>query len=108
MDDAALIDACNSHIMTEDNTPITASSSFFQTILKENVLLHNHSQAELLVQAFIGRYFMHSGEQMVVSLAKKRVNRRELYSEIRNTLLEMMVVVTIVTLAYVLVKLDSS
>ena len=107
MDDAALVDACNLHMTTEDGTPITTASSFFQAVLKNNVLLHNHSQAEILVQAFVGRYLMHSGEKMVISLANKRVKRREHSTQIQNTLLEMMLVVTIVTMAYVLVKLHS-
>jgi hypothetical protein len=38
-----------------------------------------------------------------VSLANKHVHRRELYPELRRTLLEMMLVVSIATLAYVLV-----
>jgi hypothetical protein len=45
---------------------------------------------------------------MVVSLANKRINRRELYPEIRHTLLEMMLVVAMGTLAYVLVRLDTA
>jgi tetratricopeptide (TPR) repeat protein len=39
-----------------------------------------------------------------VSLANKRINRREMYPEIRHTLLEMMLVVAMATLAYVLVS----
>ena len=59
------------------------------------------------MQAYIGRYFLRSGEQMVVSLANRRIHRRELYPEMRHTLLEMMLVVAIATLAFVLVR-DSS
>ena len=44
---------------------------------------------------------------MVVSLANRRIHRRELYPEMRHTLLEMMLVVAIATLAFVLVR-DSS
>jgi len=106
MDDSSLLDSLNQHVTTEDSTPITYASSFFQGVLKDSLLLHNQSQADLLVQAYIGRYFLRSGERVVVSLANKRVNRREMYPEIRHTLLEMMLVAAMATLAYVLVKID--
>ena len=106
MDDSSLLDSLNQHVTTEDSTPITYASSFFQGVLKDSLLLHNQSQADLLVQAYIGRYFLRSGERTVVSLANKRVNRREMYPEIRHTLLEMMLVAAMATLAYVLVKID--
>jgi hypothetical protein len=108
MDDNALIDSLNGHMITEDSTPITSESSFFKGILKDSIMLHNQSQADLLVQAYVGRFFLRSGERMVVSLANKRINRREMYSEIRHTLLEMMLVVAMGTIAYVLVRLDVS
>ena len=82
MDDSSLLDSLNQHVTTEDSTPITYASSFFQGVLKDSLLLHNQSQADLLVQAYIGRYFLRSGERIVVSLANKRVNRREMYPEI--------------------------
>ena len=107
MDENSLIDALNTHLTTEDLTPITAMSSFFQTILRDSLILHNQSQADLLVQAYIGRYFLRSGERVVVSLANKRINRRELYPEIKHTLLEMMLVVAMGTLAYALVRMGS-
>jgi len=106
MDDGLLLDSLNQHVSTEDLTPITPMSSFFHDVLKESVLLHNQSQADLLVQAYIGRYFLRSGERLVISLANKRINRREMYPEIRHTLLEMMLVVAMATLAYVLVRVD--
>ena len=108
MDDNNLIDALNTYVSTEDSTPITSASTFFQTTLRDSIILHNQSQADLLVQAYIGRYFLRSGERMVVSLANKRLNRRELYPEIKHTLLEMMLVVAMGTLAYVLVRLDTT
>jgi uncharacterized protein involved in response to NO len=107
MDEAALIASLNAYLTTEDSMPITAQSSFFQSALRDSIFLHNQSQADLLVQAYIGRYFLRSGERVVVSLANKRVNRREMYPEIRNTLSEMMILVAMATLAYVLVKMDS-
>lgn len=106
MDDGALTEALNLHLITEDHMPITTASSFFQHTLRDSLVLHNQSQAQLLVQAYIGRYFLRSGERVVVSLANKRINRRELYPEIRHTLLEMMLLVAMATLAYVLVKAD--
>ena len=108
MDESGLIDSLNMHLSTEDSTPITAMSAYFQSALKDSILLHNQSQADLLVQAYIGRYFLRSGERVVVSLANKRITRRELYPEVRHTLLEMMLVVAMGTLAYVLVRLDTS
>ena len=107
MDDDSLINSLNQFLITEDSTPITVASSFFQNALKESILLHNQSYTDILVQAYIGRYFLRSGEQMVVSLANRRIHRRELYPEMRHTLLEMMLVVAIATLAFVLVR-DSS
>ena len=104
MDDAELIASLNTHLQTQDNTPITKLHSFFTNTLRESILLHNQSQADLMVQAYVGRYFMRSGERLVVSLANGRLNRRELYPEIKNTLMEMMLVITMATLAYVLVK----
>jgi hypothetical protein len=101
------VDALNAHLITEDSTPITPASSFFQTALRDSLLLHNQSQADLMVQAFVGRYFMRSGERLVVSLANKRLKRREIYPEIRHALLEMMLVVAMATLAYVLVRLNA-
>ncbi len=103
-DEDALLASLNRHLYTEDSIPISHASSFFQNALKDSILLHNQSQADLLVQAYIGRYFLRSGERMVVSLANRRINRRDLVPEIRHTLLEMMLVVAIATLAYVLVR----
>ncbi len=107
-DEMALINSLNSHLSTEDSIPITSASSFFQSTLRDSIVLHNQSYTDLLVQAYVGRFFLRSGERMVVSLANKRINRREMYPEIRHTLLEMMLVVAMATLAYVLVRLDVS
>jgi hypothetical protein len=107
MDDASLASALNAYVGTEDSTPITPFTSFYVSTLRDSILLHNQSQAELLVQAYVGRYFLRSGERLVVSLANKRIKRREMYPEIRHTLLEMMLVVSIATLAYVLVRVGA-
>jgi hypothetical protein len=107
MDDTEILSSLNDYVTTEDNTPVTLASSFYQNMLRDSILLHNNSQSELLVQAFIGRYFLRSGERVIVSLANKRMARRELYPEIKHTLLEMMLVMAMATLAYVLVKLNS-
>jgi hypothetical protein len=107
MDEDALLTSLNRYLYTEDSTPISHASSFFQMALKDSILLHNQSQADLLVQAYIGRYFLRSGERVVVSLANRRINRRDVYPEIRHTLLEMMLVVAMATLAYVLVRMDT-
>jgi hypothetical protein len=104
MDDDEILDSLNSYIATEDRTPVTAASAFYSGMLRDSIMLHNTSQAELMVQAFIGRYFLRSGERLMVSLANKRMTRREIYPEVRHTLLEMMLVVAMATLAYVLVK----
>jgi hypothetical protein len=104
MDDDSLTTALNTYVNTEDSTLITPYSSFYLSTLRDGIILHNHSQAELLVQAYVGRYFLRSGERLVVSLANKHINRREIYPEIRRTLLEMMLVVSVATLAYVLVR----
>ena len=106
MDDAEILNSLNSYITTEDGTPVTEASAFYNTMLRNSILLHNHTQAEMMVQAFIGRYFIRSGEKVIVSLANRRMSRRENYSEIKHTLLEMMLVVAMATLAYVLVKLN--
>ena len=108
MDDESLANALNRYVNTEGSIPITQYSSFYLSTLRDSILLHNQSQAELLVQAYVGRYFMRSGEQLVVSLANKRINRRELYPEIRRTLLEMMLVVSVATLAFVLVRVNAA
>jgi hypothetical protein len=108
MDDESLANALNQYVNTEGSIPITQYSSFYLSTLRDSILLHNQSQAELLVQAYVGRYFMRSGEQLVVSLANKRINRRELYPEIRRTLLEMMLVVSVATLAFVLVRANAA
>jgi hypothetical protein len=107
MDDSEILDTLNAYITTEDNTPVTFASSFYNNMLHDSIVLHNQSQAELMVQAFIGRYLIRSGEKVVVSLANKRMSRRESYPEIRHTMLEMMLVVAMATLAYVLVKLNT-
>ena len=107
MDDSEILSSLNEYITTEDNTPVTLASSFYQTMLRDSIVLHNNSQAELMVQAFIGRYFIRSGERVMVSLANKRMSRREMYPEIKHTLLEMMLVVAMATLGYVLVKLNT-
>jgi len=103
-DDVLLLTSLNRYIHTEDLIPITSASTFFQTVLRNSIILHNESQTDLLVQAFIGRYFLRSGEDIIISLANHRINRRELYPEIRHTLLEMMLVVAMATLAYVLLR----
>lgn len=107
MDESSLVDSLNTYLITEDATPITPMSSFFQTVLKDSLLLHNQSQTDLLVQAYIGRYFLRSGERVVVSLANRRIKRKEVFLEAKHTLLEMMLVVVTATLAYVLVRLES-
>jgi hypothetical protein len=107
MDDTEILDSLNSYIATEDGTPVTAASAFYNTMLRDSILLHNHTQAEMMVQAFIGRYLIRSGEKVLVSLANKRMSKRENYPEIKHTLLEMMLVVAMATLAYVLVKLNT-
>jgi hypothetical protein len=107
MDDTEILSSLNEYISTEDSTPVTMASTFYQNMLRDSIMLHNHSQAELLVQAFIGRYFIRSGERVVVSLANKRMSRREIYPEIKHTLLEMMLVVAMATLGYVLVKMNA-
>jgi hypothetical protein len=104
MDDTEILNSLNAYIATEDRTPVTAASVFYTGILRDSIILHNNSQAELMVQAFIGRYFLRSGERLIVSLANKRMTRREAYPEIKHTLLEMMLVVAMATLAYVLIK----
>ena len=108
MDDISLTTSLNGHVTTEDYTPITPYSSFYLSTLRDGILLHNQSQADLLVQAYVGRYFLRSGERLVVSLANKHINRREIYPEIRRTLLEMMLVVSVATLAYILVRATSA
>lgn len=108
MDDAAVASALNLYVDTEDATLVTPFSTYYMSTLRDSILLHNQSQAELLVQAYVGRYFMRSGERLVVSLANRRVKRREIYPEIRHTLLEMMLVVSIATLAYILVRASAS
>jgi hypothetical protein len=107
MDDEEVLNSLNAYITTEDRTPMTAASAFYTGMLRDSILLHNNSQAELMVQAFLGRYFIRSGERVMVSLANKRMARREIYPEIKHTLLEMMLVVAVATLAYVLVKLNA-
>ena len=107
MDDTEILSSLNEYISTEDSTPVTVASAFYQNMLRDSIMLHNQSHAELMVQAFIGRYLIRSGERVVVSLANKRMNRREMYPEIKHTLLEMMLVVAMATLGYVLVKLNS-
>lgn len=108
MDDTEILSSLNEYIATEDSTPVTLASSFYQSILRDSILLHNSSQSDLLIQAFIGRYFIRSGERVVVSLANKRMIRREMYPEIKHTLLEMMLVMAMATLGYVLVKLNAA
>jgi hypothetical protein len=56
------------------------------------------------VQAYIGRFLYRSGERLIVSLANHKMRRREIYKEVRHTLLEMMLVVALTTLAFVLLK----
>jgi hypothetical protein len=106
MDDSELSYALNKYISTEDGVPITPLSGYFQQSIRDSILMHNQTQYDILVQAFIGRYFMRSGEKIVVSLANRRINRREIYSDLKHALLEMMLVVSITTLAYVLVKMN--
>ena len=108
MDDEEILNYLNAYVSTEDRTPVTTASSFYTGMLRDSILLHNNSQAELMVQAFIGRYFIRSGERVIVSLANKRMARREIYPEVKNTLLEMMLVVAMATLAYVLARLNAT
>ena len=105
--DEAILQSLNNYITTEDGTPILQESLFYKNVLRNSLLMHNHSLADVAVQAYIGRYFIQSGERLMVSLANKRLRKRELYSEIRHTLLEMMLTVAIVTLAYVLLVKSS-
>ena len=108
MDDDNVLNYLNAYVTTEVGTPVTTASSFYTGMLRDSILLHNNSQAELMVQAFIGRYFIRSGERVIVSLANKRMARREIYPEVKHTLLEMMLVVAMATLAYVLAKLNTA
>jgi len=104
MDDAALVAALNRYIPTEDQSPITALSPLFRDTLRAELAGENITYADLLVQAYVGRILMRGGERLVASLAHGRLRRRELSKEVRHTLLEMMLVVAMATLAYVLVK----
>jgi len=104
MDDAALVAALNRYIPTEDQSPITALSPLYRDTLRDELVSENATYADLLVQAYVGRILMRGGERLVASLAHGRLRRRELSKEVRHTLLEMMLVVAMATLAYVLVK----
>ena len=104
-DDIAILESVNRYILTEDNTPILQESLFYSSVLRNSLLMHNQSYANVAVQAYIGRYFIQSGERVIVSLANKRLRKKDMYSEVRHTLLEMMLTVAIVTLAYVLLLL---
>ena len=104
MDDAALVAALNRYIPTEDQSPITALSPLYHDTLRDELVSENATYADLLVQAYVGRILMRGGERLVASLAHGRLRRRELSKEVRHTLLEMMLVVAMATLAYVLVK----
>jgi len=104
MDDAALVAALNRYIPTEDQSPITALSPLYRDTLRDELVSDNATYADLLVQAYVGRILMRGGERLVASLAHGRLRRRELSKEVRHTLLEMMLVVAMATLAYVLVK----
>jgi hypothetical protein len=99
-----VVNALNKYLPTEDNTPITPFSPYFRSTLWSDVMNHNQTQADIVVQAFIGRMLMNSGERLVASLAHGRLRRRELVPHVRHTLLEMMLVVAMATLAYVLLK----
>lgn len=99
-----ILTALNRYIPTEDSSPITHYSPFFRTTLLYDVAHHNHTYGELLVQAYVGRTLMNSGETLVASLAHGRLRRRELLPHVRHTLLEMMLVVAMATLAYVLLQ----
>jgi len=103
-DDFDVLMALNRYIPTEDNSPITIYSPYFRSTLRESIVLHNLTYGELLVQAYVGRMLMNSGERLVASLAHGRLRRWELVPEVRHTLLEMMLVVAMATLAYVLLK----
>ena len=103
-DEFDVLMALNRYIPTEDHSPITNYSPFFRTTLMDSITLHNHTYGELLVQAYVGRTLMNSGERLVASLAHGRLRRRELLPQVRHTLLEMMLVVAMATLAYVLLK----
>ena len=104
MDALDVVNALNRYVPTEDSAPITVITPYFSNTLWHDVIEHNQTQAELVVQAFVGRMLMSSGEQLVASLAHGRLRRRELVSHVRHTLLEMMLVVAMATLAYVLLK----
>jgi hypothetical protein len=99
-----VVNALNRYVPTEDSTPITPLSPYFRSTLWHDVAEHNQTQADIVVQAFIGRMLMSSGEQLIASLAHGRLRRRELVPHVRHTLLEMMLVVAMATLAYVLLK----
>ena len=102
--DTELVGALNLYLATEDGTMITTDSSFYKNTLLDSLMLHNTSQAELLVQAFIGRFLHRSGEKLVVSLANHKMRRREMYQEVKHAFLEMMLVVALTTLAFVLLR----
>ena len=103
MDDE-LVPILNQYFTTEDGTIIVQESGFYRNTLLDSIVLHNVSQAELMVQAYIGRFMYRSGERLIVSLANHKMRRREIYKEVRHTLLEMMLVVALTTLAFVLLK----
>jgi hypothetical protein len=102
--DTDLIPILNEYFSTEDGTIIVPESGFYRSTLLDSIVLHNVSQAELMVQAYIGRFLYRSGERLIVSLANHKMRRREIYKEVRHTLLEMMLVIALTTLAFVLLK----
>lgn len=105
MDDASqLLDALNRHMRTEDGTEITAYSSYYTGFIRDDIVNHNQSMADLAVQAFVGRFLMQAGERVVVSLANRHIKRREMYPEVKRTLLEVALLVAMFTLGYVLLR----
>ena len=66
--DAELIPVLNAYFSTEDGTVIVAESGFYCNTLMDSIILHKVSQAELMVQAYIGRFMYRSRERLVVSL----------------------------------------
>jgi hypothetical protein len=57
----------------------------------------------MMVQAYVGRYFLGAGERLVLSAVTGRLSPRQIYTDIRETMLQVMLMVAIATLAFILV-----
>jgi hypothetical protein len=94
----------NEYITTDDGSVVTASTPMLRRVVYDIAVNNVKSRYDLLMQAYVGRFLISSGEKVYASLVDRRMKKKDAYSSIRYVLLEIMLSITVAALIFVLSK----